>query len=78
MLTVIIPALNEEKTIGSVVRFCFNCSNVSEVIVVDEFVDEDSLAIMESWQHRSAFNLDGLDDKHHDQACNHQSENQIA
>jgi len=36
MLTVIIPALNEEKAIGNVVRFCFSDPLVSEVIVVDD------------------------------------------
>jgi phosphoserine phosphatase len=36
MLTVIIPALNEEKTIAGVVRFCFSHPHVTEVIVVDD------------------------------------------
>jgi len=36
MLTVIIPALNEEKTIANVVRFCYSDPLVSEVIVVDD------------------------------------------
>jgi glucosyl-3-phosphoglycerate synthase len=36
MISVIIPALNEGKTIGNVVRFCFSHSKVSEVIVVDD------------------------------------------
>ncbi len=36
MITVIIPALNEESTIGNVVRFCFREPGVSEVIVVDD------------------------------------------
>jgi len=36
MVSVIIPALNEEKTIGQVVRFCFLSPEVSEVIVVDD------------------------------------------
>jgi len=36
MITVVIPALNEEKTIGSVVKFCLADSNVSQVIVVDD------------------------------------------
>ncbi len=45
MLTVIIPALNEEKTIGNVVRFCFNSALVNEVIVVDDTSDDDTAAI---------------------------------
>ncbi len=36
MITVIIPALNEEKTISQVVKFCFAEKQVSEVIVVDD------------------------------------------
>ncbi len=36
MISVIIPTLNEEKTIGHVVRLAKNSVNVSEVIVVDD------------------------------------------
>jgi len=36
MVTVIIPALNEEKTIRNVVEFCLQNPHVSEVIVVDD------------------------------------------
>jgi len=36
MITVIIPALNEEKTIGHVVRLAKNSPDVTEVIVVDD------------------------------------------
>src|ERR1700741_1932616 len=36
MLTVIIPVLNEQSTIGSVVRFCLQDPLVNEVIVVDD------------------------------------------
>lgn len=36
MITVIIPALNEEKTIGQVVRLAKNSPDVTEVIVVDD------------------------------------------
>lgn len=36
MITVIIPALNEEATVGYVVRLAKNSPNVSEVIVVDD------------------------------------------
>jgi glycosyltransferase involved in cell wall biosynthesis len=36
MITVVIPALNEEETIGSVIDFAFSYDKVSEVIVVDD------------------------------------------
>src|SRR5687767_1877806 len=36
MISVIIPALNEEKTISAVVRLAKRSPNVSEVIVVDD------------------------------------------
>ena len=36
MISVIIPALNEERTIGHVVRLAKNSPNVTEVIVVDD------------------------------------------
>ena len=36
MVSVIIPALNEEKTIANVVQFCLADPNVSEVIVIDD------------------------------------------
>jgi phosphoserine phosphatase SerB len=36
MFSVVIPALNEEKTIGQVVKFCLADPLVSEVIVVDD------------------------------------------
>jgi glucosyl-3-phosphoglycerate synthase len=45
MLTVIIPALNEEKTIGQVVRFCFATPEVSEVIVVDDRSEDNTQSI---------------------------------
>ncbi len=35
MITVIIPVLNEEKTIGNVVRYTLKSPGVNEVIVVD-------------------------------------------
>ena len=39
-ITVIIPALNEEATVGKVVELCFQSTNVDEVIVVyDKSVD---------------------------------------
>lgn len=36
MITVIIPALNEERTIASVVTYCYSKPAVSEVVVVDD------------------------------------------
>jgi phosphoserine phosphatase SerB len=36
MITVIIPALNEEENIASVVNFCNNQPGVSEVLVIDD------------------------------------------
>ena len=44
MLTVIIPALNEEKTIGNVVKFCRANPLVSEVIVIDDKSDDHTVA----------------------------------
>lgn len=45
MITVIIPALNEEKTIGSVVKFCQAEPLVSQVIVVDDKSEDNTVAI---------------------------------
>jgi len=42
MLSVIIPALNEEKTIANVVRFCFNNPHVTEVIVIDDTSEDET------------------------------------
>jgi len=36
MVSVIIPALNEEKTIGKVIRLVKSCDDVEEVIVIDD------------------------------------------
>lgn len=36
MITIIIPVLNEEKTIASVIRYCQANPLVSEIIVVDD------------------------------------------
>jgi phosphoserine phosphatase len=44
MLSVIIPALNEEKTISQVIGFCFSEPNVTEVIVVDDKSDDNTAA----------------------------------
>jgi len=35
-ITTIIPAFNEEKTIVSVVKAAQSCSEISEIIVVDD------------------------------------------
>lgn len=42
MVTVIIPALNEQETIGEVVKFCFAEPLVNEVIVVDDQSTDDT------------------------------------
>jgi glucosyl-3-phosphoglycerate synthase len=43
-ISVIIPVLNEESTIGAVVKVAKNCSRVDEVIVVDDHSIDDSIA----------------------------------
>ena len=48
MISVVIPALNEEKTIASVVTFCYTHPNISEVIVVDDASEDDTAAIAAS------------------------------
>lgn len=45
MLTIIIPALNEEKTIGNIVRYCINDPLTSEVIVVDDNSEDNTAAL---------------------------------
>ncbi|MES1224305.1 MAG: glycosyltransferase [Bacteroidota bacterium] len=45
MISVIIPALNEEKTIESVVKFCFAADKVTEVIVVDDTSEDNTVNI---------------------------------
>jgi len=45
MLTVVIPALNEENTIGQVVKYCFAEPLVSEVIVVDDKSEDNTVNI---------------------------------
>lgn len=45
MVTVIIPALNEEKTIGNVIGYAWRNQYVSEVIVIDDRSDDDSVKI---------------------------------
>lgn len=45
MVTVIIPALNEANTIVSVIRFCQSEPAVSEVIVVDDTSEDNTVAL---------------------------------
>lgn len=45
MLTVIISALNEEKTIGQVIHFCRSEPAVSEIIVVDDKSEDNTVSI---------------------------------
>jgi len=45
MLTAIIPALNEELTIGKVVQFCINQPLISEVIVIDDKSEDSTVSI---------------------------------
>ncbi|MFT3675752.1 MAG: HAD-IB family phosphatase [Chitinophagaceae bacterium] len=45
MVTVIIPALNEANTIVSVIRFCQSEPLVSEVIVVDDTSEDDTVTL---------------------------------
>ena len=47
MFSVVIPALNEEKTIEQVVTFCLADPVVSEVIVVDDKSDDETAALAE-------------------------------
>ncbi len=45
MISVIIPALNEAKTIRQVIEFCKNDPHISEVIVVDDQSEDDTVEI---------------------------------
>lgn len=45
MISVIIPALNEQETIGDVVKFCLQEPQVSEVIVVDDKSEDDTVEL---------------------------------
>ena len=47
MLTVIIPVLNEGKTIGNVIRFCQQFPQVTQIIVVDDKSEDDTVKIAE-------------------------------
>jgi glycosyltransferase involved in cell wall biosynthesis len=48
MITVIIPVLNEERTVGNVVRFCFSHPLVTEVVVVDDNSEDNTVKIAQS------------------------------
>ncbi|MEI9942860.1 MAG: glycosyltransferase [Chitinophagaceae bacterium] len=45
MVTVIIPALNEEKTIAQVINYCRQETLVSEIIVIDDTSEDDTVKI---------------------------------
>jgi len=45
MLTIIIPALNEENTIGNVIQFCLKHTLVSEVLVIDDNSEDATVKI---------------------------------
>jgi glucosyl-3-phosphoglycerate synthase len=45
MITVIVPALNEEKTISQVVKYCWQQDHVTEVIVVDDNSSDSTAAL---------------------------------
>lgn len=47
MISVIIPALNEQETIGDVVKFCVAEPLVSEVIVVDDKSTDNTMSVAE-------------------------------
>ena len=47
MLTVVIPALNEENTIRQVIAFCKADPQVSEIIVVDDKSEDNTAAVAE-------------------------------
>ena len=45
MISVILPALNEEKTIGNVIDACINSNGVNEVIVIDDNSTDNTAAV---------------------------------
>ncbi len=45
MISVIIPALNEQETISDVIKFCLKEPKVSEVIVVDDKSEDNTVAL---------------------------------
>src|SRR6185503_2825811 len=50
----------------------------AKVVVVDQLVDEDAFAVMQSRQHRRAFHFHGLHDENDDECRDHQGKDQIA
>jgi len=48
MLTIIIPVLNEEKTITNVINFCKRNVLVNEIIVVDDKSEDNTVALATS------------------------------
>lgn len=48
MVTVIIPTLNEAKTIGNIVQFCIQNPLVREVIVVDDNSEDETVSLAEA------------------------------
>jgi glycosyltransferase involved in cell wall biosynthesis len=48
MLTIIIPALNEANTIANVVSFCRRNKLVSEVLVIDDRSDDNTVELAET------------------------------
>lgn len=48
MITVVIPALNEEKTIRQVIQFCRSEPGISEIIVVDDKSEDNTVALAEA------------------------------
>src|SRR5205085_8719766 len=47
-------------------------------MIIDQLVDEDALAVVQTRQHRSAFDLNGLHDEDDEQDHKEHSEDQIA
>lgn len=50
MISIVIPVLNEEKTIGAVIDFCRKSKNVGEIIVIDDKSIDDTVNIAISKQ----------------------------
>lgn len=46
MITVIIPALNEEKTIGCVINIVRNNPQVNEILVVDDKSKDNTVGLV--------------------------------
>src|SRR6185312_5879716 len=48
------------------------------LVIVNELINKDSLAVVQSRQHRSSFNFDGLHYKNNHQCREHQREDKVA